>query len=167
MEQQTTAPRPDLAAKVMGIDVNRLLSTTAEQADLVKSISQDVVCMCGTCPKHPISDGCCGWSAGSKQTIQIAVAMGKTREEIIAAYRQAYGDQVLAMVPNEGFAKMAWLFPYLACAVGLALVFAVGMRYAKRGERERAMSAAALKGAGATGSEASRAELAKELEDLD
>ena len=73
----------------------------------------------------------------------------------------------MVLGPDEGFAKMAWLFPYLASFVGLALVFAVGMRYAKRGVESRALGAASARDAAAIGSEASRRELTKELEELD
>jgi cytochrome c-type biogenesis protein CcmH/NrfF len=163
---QSRAPDPNLAGRIMGLDPNRIASTTAEQAEQAKQIGQDVVCLCGTCPKHTITECECGWAGAGKRTIQQAVAQGKTREEIVAAYRKAYGDQVLAMLPDEGFAHAAWVFPWVAGIVGLALVFVVGLRYLRRGASEHAAGAAPVAPVMEQAS-ASRAALEKELEDLD
>lgn len=169
MEADASAPASNLAARALGVDVSAAASLTDEQALLAKSIGKDVVCLCGTCPKHTITDCTCGWAGLNQRAIQNAVASGRTRSEIVQAYRSSYGDQVLAMLPNEGFAKAGWAVPYVSAIVGLAVVFLIGLRMRRRrGIADALRTAEGAAGAGAAGgADETRAQLARELEELD
>lgn len=167
METKESAPAPNLVARRLGLNADQMPVVNAEQAALAKAIGKEVVCLCGTCPKHTITDCDCGWAGMNKRILQHAVSRGMTREQIVGTYREAYGDQVLAMLPNEGFARLAWVLPYSAGAFGLALVFFVGVRHLRR-SKNRDDDTGAPSGApvGALNEEHRRA-LAKELEELD
>ena len=75
--------------------------------------------------------------------IEAALLAGKTKEQIIAAYEQAYGLKVRPTPPTEGLGKLSYLLPYAAIVVGLALVFFVGLKMRKRDETAAAMAGAA------------------------
>lgn len=168
MEAARGAPGPDLVARALGVDASRAPALDEAQLDHAREIGRDVVCLCGTCPKEPIADCQCGWASLNRRTIQQAVAKGMSREDIVATYRQQYGDRVLAMLPNEGFARAAWILPYAAAVLMLGGFIAIGTRFLRRAPADPAPTQAAP-GAEtpAAGSAAAKDELARELDELD
>ena len=51
------------------------------------------------------------------------LAKGMTRDQVRAAFVEAFGDQSVLTAPlDTGFNRLAWLFPYLFGASGAALV---------------------------------------------
>lgn len=158
----------DLAAKKMGVPMTPPSASTPEQFELGKRIGREVVCLCKTCPKRTITDCDCGWAIRNQHAILQAVVKGMSSDQIIGAYREVYGDQVLAMLPNEGFNVLAWALPYAGALFGLVGVFWLGRRYLKRGEQTApAPSAPAAASKGTTAEVSAQAQLARELEDLD
>lgn len=160
----------NLAADALGVDLHSQKPHTPEQGYVAEQAGRDVVCLCGTCPKRLIHECECGWAAQNRNAIMNAVVDGKTREDIVAAYRRVYGDQVLAMLPNSGFAVTAWALPYAVAAVGLGAAVFVGVRVLKgRGvadASEVATPATPQTHQTVTDDDARRA-LERELEDLD
>jgi cytochrome c-type biogenesis protein CcmH/NrfF len=158
----------DKGARALGVDMREKLPHTPEQEALAKSIGLDVVCLCGTCPKRTITECDCGWALQNQTALVNAVVKGYSRGDIVSAYRRVYGDQVLAMLPNEGFKVAAWVVPYAMGAIGLASALLVGVWYRRR---SHAMAAQPTAPEGAPGvpldEAAAKAELQKELEDMD
>jgi cytochrome c-type biogenesis protein CcmF len=168
MESAAGAPPPDLVAKKLGYDLEKLPRISSEQSALAREIGRDVVCLCGTCPKEPMSYCRCGWAGMNKRTIQQAVVAGMSREDIVRTYREAYGDKVLAMLPNEGFARTAWILPYTFAGVMLVLFLFVGGRYLRRARLQREAAAGGPDLSPETeGREDAKKELARELRELD
>ena len=161
-------PSVDLAAKALGVPTERKLPHDHAQAEVAKVTGRDVVCLCGTCPKRLITDCECGWAVQNQNAILNAVVQGRGRAEIVETYRRVYGTQVLAMLPNEGFATAAWALPYAAAVAGLVLAFVAGRRIT-RGHRASAevRDDAAAPTAPAANDTDDREELARQLEDLD
>ncbi|MCC7385419.1 MAG: cytochrome c-type biogenesis protein CcmH [Deltaproteobacteria bacterium] len=168
-EHEMAGAAANLAAKQMGVEMQRTLEHTLAQAQLAHSIGLDVVCLCGTCPKRTITECDCGWAKQNQNAIINAVVKGMNREQIIATYRQAYGQEVLAMLPNEGFNVLAWALPYGSALAGLGAIFLVGARLLRR-SRGAPAAAATPEQAGAApapDATAARAQLERELEDLE
>ncbi|MCK6549490.1 cytochrome c-type biogenesis protein CcmH [Myxococcota bacterium] len=167
METASHAPASDLVLKALGLDPNAAPQLTDEQIVLARTVGRDVVCLCGTCPKEPIADCQCGWASQNRRAIQGAIARGMSRDDIVKTYRQAYGDKVLAMLPNEGFARAAWILPYTAAVLGLFAVLFVGGRYLRK-TRGHADGAAKDDAApDVKGTDESKKALARELDELD
>ena len=135
------------------------------QADLAKAIGKDLVCLCGTCPKRLISDCECGWAVQNQNVLLNAVVAGKTKKEITDAYRKAYGEKVLALLPNEGFAMTAWALPYTVGALFLVAMFIVARRFLSKPVSHAAPSEQVAPAV--TEDDDAREVLARELEDLD
>jgi cytochrome c-type biogenesis protein CcmH len=57
-----------------------------------------------------------------REVIGQKLAAGESKEQIKAYYVQQYGDVVLGQPSRQGFNLIAWIFPFLAVAVGLAWV---------------------------------------------
>ena len=158
----------DLAAKALGVPMSTKHNHTAEQAALAREIGQEVVCLCGTCPKRTISDCECGWAKQHQNSLVNAVVAGNSKEKIIQTYRQVYGDQVLAMLPNEGFAVTAWALPYAVAMIAFVVILLLGIRFASKPSTVTAMTEQADEIVPAvTQDDEARAQLERELEDLD
>ncbi len=122
MEAAAGAPPPDLVIRKLNINIRELAKVDNTQTALARDIGRDLTCLCGTCPKEPITDCRCGWAGQNKDALQHLVARGMSRDEIMAAYRAAYGDAVLGMPPNEGWGRFVWMAPY-AAVVGMLGAF--------------------------------------------
>jgi len=159
----------DLAARVLGVSMATKHEHTAEHAALAREIGQEVVCLCGTCPKRTISDCECGWAKQHQNSLVNAVVAGNSKEKIIQIYRQVYGDQVLAMLPNEGFAITAWALPYAVAMVAFVVILLLGVRFAAKPSTVTALTEQAEDSnlPPVTDDDEAREQLERELEDLD
>lgn len=164
MQAAQGAPPPDLVIRRLGIKTSDLAKVDNTQAAMARDIGRELTCLCGTCPKEPITDCRCGWAGQNKDALKHMVARGMSREEILGAYRKEYGDAVLAMLPNEGFARAAWLVPYAFGAVALVGFFVVARMQMKKKSATQAKDDLPPE---APASNDVKKELARELDELD
>ena len=128
-------------------------SYTAE-SDLERRLQRELVCVCGTCPHYTLADCRCStppqWTTaadGSQQLVSAGaaymrsqlkeqLALGKSEREIKEFFIETYGSQEPLGAPlDEGFNRLAWLFPYL---VGGGFLFALGTVAVRRSRRDHA-----------------------------
>ncbi len=107
----------------------------AVASPLEREMLGELVCMCGGC-KSPLND-CpmmkCHSKDEERTMLRELVAEGKNRDQIVSAFVQRYGGQdVLGAPIDEGFNRLAWLFPYLVGVSGAAALGFVAMRLSKR-----------------------------------
>jgi cytochrome c-type biogenesis protein CcmF len=106
---------------------------TAARTPLEKELWRELICMCGTCGRKRIGDFCCGHAAKMRAEVSKLLDAGKTREEIYQYFIAQYGSQEPLGAPiDEGFNRLAWLFPYLVGGSGAVAVALVAMRWSKR-----------------------------------
>ena len=136
-----------MPAGAQEIEDHRALATpesyTAE-SDLERELQHELVCVCGTCPHFTLADCRCSappqWkttSDGGREIVSAGaafmrgqlkeqLAQGKTKDGILQYFIDTYGSQEPLGAPlDEGFNRLAWLFPYTVGAtflVGLAVV---------------------------------------------
>jgi cytochrome c-type biogenesis protein CcmF len=123
-------------------------ATTPLEADLQRRL----VCTCGTCPHYTLADCRCSTppryvraADGAQQLVSAGaefmrgqlreqIEAGRDQREILDYFIAAYGSQEPLGAPlDEGFNRLAWLFPYL---VGLGCLVGVGgvaVRWSRRG----------------------------------
>ena len=149
-------------------------ATTPLEAELQRRL----VCMCGSCPPYTLADCRCSEppsyapvsddgsqrivSAGAefmRGQLREQIEAGRSEREILDFFIAAYGSQAPLGAPlDEGFNRLAWLFPYV---VGFACLLGAGglaVRWARRG-------AAAVAAGGAVVTEPIDAELDARLDD--
>lgn len=153
----------DTATKLLGVSPDRDTRklTDGAQIDYAKKLGQDVVCLCGTCPRHTVTNCDCGWAHYNQRTIQLALLDGKTREDILQSYEQAYGLKVFPLPPDEGLGKLSYILPYVGAFAGLIFVIILGLRMRNRDPDEVAATAQD------TEQDEARRRLARELDDID
>lgn len=120
---------------------------------LESELQRRLVCMCGSCPPYTLADCRCSEppryapaAADGSQRIVAAgaefmrgqlreqIEAGRGEREILDYFIAAYGSQAPLGAPlDEGFNRLAWLFPYLVgfgCLVGVG---GVAVRWSRRG----------------------------------
>jgi cytochrome c-type biogenesis protein CcmH len=107
-------------------DVSR--ETFAAETPTNSQVSEGLTCQCGCgLTVANCNMPTCGFSVPMRAEIDRMIGEGKTRAQIIAFYRQEYGEKVLSAPTTEGFNILAWTMPFIALALGGGLMLvAVG-----------------------------------------
>ena len=125
----------------------------ATDSDLERELQRELVCTCGTCPHYTLADCRCSspptWTTaadGSRQLVSAGaaymrsqlkeqIALGKNEDEIKRYFIETYGSQEPLGAPlDEGFNRLAWLFPYLVGGGFLVAIGAVAVRLTRKGD---------------------------------
>jgi cytochrome c-type biogenesis protein CcmH len=91
-------------------------------------LEHHIHCQCGcnldvyTCRTTDFS---CEVSPAMHRDVMALVAGGYSAPEIIAAFKNVYGDRVLMAPPSSGFDLAAWITPFVALSAGIGLVLVV------------------------------------------
>jgi cytochrome c-type biogenesis protein CcmH/NrfF len=94
--------------------------------------------------------------------LEAYVAQGLNRDQIRRAFVKEFGNQGVLMAPlDQGFNRLAWLFPYVVGAIGLAGAIVMARRWSQGSGVEPAIAG------GVTENSELRARLDDELRDLD
>lgn len=91
----------------------------------LKEVTQELVCLCGSCNHESLSTCICGFAEGRRQEIVQALDEGKTQEAIIAQLIDQYGRMVLAAPPARGYNLLAWITPFALLILGIVVLRAV------------------------------------------
>lgn len=90
----------------------------------VNLILKGLVCRCGCNLTVAACEGTmtCDVAKKMRADVEKDVAAGMTRQEVFDSFASDYGEQVLAAPTKKGFNLTAWLMPFVALALGGALV---------------------------------------------
>lgn len=133
-----------------------LAAPPPSQHDLEESLT----CQCGCgLTVHACNHINCSSAEPIKREIAERIARGESKEQILAAFVERYGEKVLSSPTFRGFNWLAWITPFAAVLLGgTALAIAI---------RRRARAAPAADAPAAAADPALRERLARELEQLD
>ncbi len=130
-------------------------------AESQQAVEEALTCQCGCgLTVHSCNHLQCPSGEPMKKEIGERLARGETKDQILAAFRQRYGEKVLSAPTFSGFNWLAWVTPFAA------VLTAVGVLSVVLGRRSRPSQAPAP-APPATTDPALRAKLAKELADMD
>ena len=131
-------------------------------ANSQQEVEESLTCQCGCgLTVHSCNHLQCPSGEPMKKEIAERLARGESKEQILAAFRQRYGEKVLSSPTFSGFNWLAWVTPFAA------VLAAVGVLSVVLGRRGRGGEPPAPPTAPAPGDPALRAKLAKELADMD
>ncbi len=100
-------------------------AVAAATPEQLKEVTQELVCLCGTCNHESLTSCICGFAEEQRQDIGQALDAGQSKEQIIARLIDEYGSMVLAAPPAEGFNLVAWLTPFALLIFGVVVLRAV------------------------------------------
>ncbi|MBM3778088.1 MAG: heme lyase CcmF/NrfE family subunit [Acidimicrobiia bacterium] len=113
--------------------------------ELEQQLRAEMGCICGSCGHEPLTECTCSYAEEMRARLLAQVEQGKTRDEIIAHFRDAYGGQHFLTAPiDEGFNRLAWAFPYVIGVGGLLTITVLARRWSHRGELAPAGADAAI-----------------------
>jgi cytochrome c-type biogenesis protein CcmH/NrfF len=74
------------------------------------------------CPGQLLSDCTSAQADALRDSVRARLTRGMEPAEVVAQVAAVYGGQVLALPPNQGFGRLAWLGPVSALLAGLLLL---------------------------------------------
>jgi cytochrome c-type biogenesis protein CcmF len=131
---------------------------------LEAQLQKEIVCTCGTCGHASIGE-CrkdpCQTSHELRAEVASLVDQGKSHDEVIRAVIASHGgsQDMLGAPLDEGFSRLAWLFPYLLGSGGAVMVGFAALKWSRS-------TAASIETPAATDSELEE-RIDDELRDLD
>ena len=136
-----------------------------EKSELRRQLEGDIMCACGGCRASmndcPMGPSCHGLQEQNPKLDRF-LAAGMNREQVRAAFVADAGSQDVLMAPiDEGFNRLAWLFPYLMGVSAAAIAGFVAFRWSRRDPD------GTIDGFAATSGDPMQARLDDELRDLD
>jgi cytochrome c-type biogenesis protein CcmH len=89
--------------------------------------------ICPACLDDRMTVAACGDSTAeqAREDIKAKMAVGQTKDQILAGYVAKYGEIILAVPTKSGFNIMAWVIPPVATIAGTLLVYLVVTRWAR------------------------------------
>ena len=107
-------------------------SYTAE-SELEADLQRELVCVCGTCPHFTLADCRCDTAANMRGQLREQLVLGKDRDEVLQYFIETYGSQEPLGAPlDQGFNRLAWLFPYAVGGTFLIGLGVVAVRWSRR-----------------------------------
>ena len=106
------------------------LALRAAERPTLAAISQGLTCQCGcgltvaNC-NHPT----CSFSVPVREQIESMIGKGESGAQIIAFYRNQYGEKVLSAPTTEGFNMVAWVMPFLVVVLGGGVIVYTANRW--------------------------------------
>ena len=80
---------------------------------------------CPVCENVPLdvceTQACVQW----RDLIRQKLAAGERPEQVIAYFRETYGDRVLQEPPRSGFTALIWILPFVGLIAGVAILVVV------------------------------------------
>jgi cytochrome c-type biogenesis protein CcmF len=131
----TTTPLLLLALVLSpGLALAQTTGEVVQKTALQDELEDEIMCSCGGC-RSSVKDcpmlNCHGETAQT-QKLQAMIAKGMTRQEIIDAFVRDFGSEDILMRPrDQGFNRLAWLFPYVAAVTAFVAVFFAARRWAR------------------------------------
>ncbi|MGH9373481.1 MAG: cytochrome c-type biogenesis CcmF C-terminal domain-containing protein, partial [Vicinamibacterales bacterium] len=106
-----------------------------QKTPLYRDLEGEVLCTCGCrrpmndCPMEP---NCPGLDA-QRAKLDRYVGQGMNRDQVLAAFAADYGTQAILSRPiDQGFNRLAWLFPYLVGVSGAFAAVFIARRWSRR-----------------------------------
>ena len=110
-----------------------LLLGAGDDSARIDRLGHQLMCVCGC---NQVLLECnhvgCSYSTRMRDELTAAVTRGDGDNGVLQWFIQTYGTTVLTVPTNRGFSRMAWIMPYLALVVGIALVVFIVLAWKKR-----------------------------------
>jgi cytochrome c-type biogenesis protein CcmH len=152
-------------ARTLLVVLALLVAAPVWAAPTQQEVEESLTCQCGCgLTVHSCNHIQCGSGEPIKKEIAERLARGESKDQILAAFTQKFGEKVLSSPTFRGFNWFAWVTPFAAVLVA-AMVLALGIR--KRAHATATVLAPGRPDRGPPATDALRARLARELDDLE
>jgi len=121
---------PEQLAEMPPVDPNHV--DLPPQTPLEDQMRHEIVCICN-CGHRLIAECNCGLAAQMRDQLATQIKAGQGRDAIRAYFVKTYGSQEPLGAPlDEGFNRLAWLFPYALGATGIVAIGFAAFKWTKQ-----------------------------------
>jgi cytochrome c-type biogenesis protein CcmF len=105
-----------------------------QRSELQRRLEGEIMCTCGGCRRSLTNCGMMNCHGQESQQARIAthIASGKDHDQIIAAFVDEFGQEILMSPIDRGFNRLAWAFPYMVGVTGAVAIGFVAVRWSRR-----------------------------------
>ncbi len=105
-----------------------------QKSPLQQRLEGEVMCTCGGCRLSVANCGMmnCHGRDGQQAKIVAHIESGRDHDEIVNAFVDEFGQDILMAPIDKGFNRLAWLFPYLVGASGAVAAAFAAIRWSRR-----------------------------------
>jgi len=107
-----------------------LLAAAPSPVDPVDTVTSKIICDCG-CSNLTIKECTCGKADKVRADVKARLDSGQTPGQVLAAYVDEYGEQILAAPTTKGFNLVGWIAPFAALLVAATFLVIVLRRWAR------------------------------------
>jgi cytochrome c-type biogenesis protein CcmH len=93
-------------------------------------VTGKLICDCG-CSNLTVKECTCGKADRVREEVSARLASGQTPDQVVKAYVDEYGEQILAAPTGEGFNLVGWILPFVAVLLGGTFLIVVLRRWAR------------------------------------
>jgi cytochrome c-type biogenesis protein CcmH len=110
-----------------------VLLGAGDDSTRIERLGHEMMCVCGACNQYLLECNHvgCAYSSRMRQELTANVSSGKSDSSILQFFIEKYGATVLAAPTKTGFDRVAWVIPYIALLMGIAIVV-IAARVLKR-----------------------------------
>jgi cytochrome c-type biogenesis protein CcmH/NrfF len=101
-----------------------------DPASGLDAVTEKIVCECG-CSNLTIKNCTCGKADRVRADVAARLSQGQTPDQIVKAYVDEYGEQILAAPTAKGFNLVGWTLPFAAVFAGGGLLIVVLRRWSR------------------------------------
>ncbi|HMC82685.1 MAG TPA: cytochrome c-type biogenesis protein CcmH [Candidatus Polarisedimenticolia bacterium] len=94
------------------------------------SVTEKIICECG-CSNLTIKNCTCGKADRVRADVAVRLSRGQTPDQVLKAYVDEYGEQILAAPTAKGFNLVGWVLPFAAVLAGAGLLIVVLRRWSR------------------------------------
>jgi cytochrome c-type biogenesis protein CcmH len=117
-------------ATILALPLPALVPVAGAEIATQYQLETDLTCQCGCgLTVHSCNHLNCGSGIPLKKEIAEHIALGESREQILAHFQTKYGEKILSSPTTTGFNIAAWTVPFVAIAIGGLLVGVVLVRW--------------------------------------
>jgi cytochrome c-type biogenesis protein CcmH/NrfF len=156
------------AAFVLALSMAPLVRADAP-APTQREVEESLTCQCGCgLTVHSCNHIQCGSGEPIKKEIAERLGRGESKQQILDAFTAKFGEKVLSSPTMQGFNTLAWIMPFaVVLTAGAILAMVIQRRTRTAAPQPVAPSTPASAPPGAKTDDALRAQLARELDDLE
>jgi cytochrome c-type biogenesis protein CcmH/NrfF len=125
------------AAVLVGLFLPRAQTVLAAAVVSFQDLEESLTCQCGCgLTVHACNHLQCPSAGPLREEIRAQMALGKSKAEILAYFRNKYGEKILSAPTTTGFNVVAWVMPFALVILGGLIVGLAIMRWSGRAQQE-------------------------------